>query len=136
MVSQRPLRSQERQQQSDLHCPCILLGRDRHCSSAHFHCHQQHSSQERPMKVLASPLLSLSCTDAYPGGKVVNKVIILWHPHCSLLRQRPGIPCLLAFYHRYSRVVQKAKELVPRMSILDYNTTKIHISYYFIQLFY
>jgi len=42
---------EERQQQNNLCCPVVLLGRGCHCSSIHFHCHQQHSSQERPMKI-------------------------------------------------------------------------------------
>jgi len=68
---------EERQQQSDLHCPGVLLRRGSHCLSVHFHCRQQHSSQERPTKILASLLLSVSCADALAGGKVVSEVIIL-----------------------------------------------------------
>jgi len=37
----------EQQQQSDLRCPGIILGLG---LRAHFHCCQQHSSQERPRK--------------------------------------------------------------------------------------
>jgi len=79
-----------RQQQSDVHCPGILLGRDCHGSSAYFHC--RHS--------VASPLQLASTTC---GG--------------------PGVLGLLAFYHQDTRVVQKAKELVPRMFVVHYNST-------------
>ena len=66
-----------RQQQSDLQCPGKLLRRGHHCLSAYLHCCQQHSSQESPTKSLATLFQSPSSTDANPGGKVVNKVIIL-----------------------------------------------------------
>ena len=117
---------EERQQQSDLHCPGVLLRRGSHCLSVHFHCRQQHSSQERPTKILASPLLSVSCTDALAGGKVVSEVIILCLPF-SIPVMAPstacggaGILCLLVFYCGDTRVVQKAEEVVPR-KCLDFS---------------
>jgi len=35
----------------------------------------------------------------------------------------PGILGLLAFYHQDTRVVQKAKKIVPRMFVVHYNST-------------
>ena len=72
-----------------------------HCSSAHFYCHQKHSSQERPMKILALPLWLLSCTDAYPGSEVVSEVIIwasFWHPRYSFLRQLVEVHMSCSFW--------------------------------------
>ena len=49
----------------------------------------------------------------------------LWHPHCGSLQQLVEVQAsraLLAFYNRDTIVVLKAKELVPRMFVLNYNT--------------
>ena len=65
----------ERQQQSDLHCPGALLGLGHHCSSSHFNCHRQHSSQDRPTKIPTTLSWLPSCNDAYP--EIVCEVIIV-----------------------------------------------------------
>ena len=81
------------------------------------------------MKSLATPLQLPSSTDAYPGGKVVNKVIILFFSLASpvlarfdnLWRSRcPGPPGLLPSRHQGGA---EAKELVPRMFAVHYNST-------------
>ena len=50
----------ERQQHSHLRCPGVLLRLVPPCLSIHFDRCQQHSSQERPMKVLTTLLWLLS----------------------------------------------------------------------------
>jgi len=60
--------------------------------------------------------------DAYPSDEdvCISQVKFFTFPLGSTLwfilttSRGPGIPCLLAFYHRDTRVVQKAKELEPR----------------------
>jgi len=80
---------EERQQQAICIVQVYLLGH--HCSSAHFHCRQQHSSLERLMKILASLMWTPSCTNAYPYGKEcewdITSLSFLWHPRCGSLWQ-------------------------------------------------
>jgi len=47
---------EERQQNSHLHCPDVLLGLGCHYSSPHFDRHQQYSCQETSTKILTTPM--------------------------------------------------------------------------------
>jgi len=110
---------EERQQQSNLCCSGVLLGRDHHTTLL---------KRSLPLSLAAqlSGLASLLCSDSYPGSEVVKEVIALCLP-CGIpiaacFDSSPGVLCLLAFYHRDSRVLQKAKEHVPTTFVLDDNT--------------
>jgi len=84
----------ERQQQSHLHCPGVLLGLGCHCSSTHFDCHWQHGSQEKPTKILTI-VIHCCVLWTYTGSNLYNNFLsTLWLPLlASTASGSLGIPC-------------------------------------------
>jgi len=67
-----------------LHCPGVLLKLGCHCLSAH--CHLQHSSQERLMKISTTLLWLPFCTDAcMPWWRSCDQGNIFCHPFGILI---------------------------------------------------
>jgi len=109
---------EEREQQRHLHCLYVLLRLD-HCKFVQAPAAKLSGKTHKDSVVIVY-------TDAYPSDEdvCISKVKFFVFPLGSTLSfvlttsRGPGIPCLLAFYHRDTRVVQKAKELEPR-SFMD-----------------
>ena len=119
-----PCVSQRKAAANNLHCSGVPLRLGHHCSNAHFNCHQQHSSQERPTKIPTIPMWSLYFTDAYPSEEAVSKIIAnslssLWY--YSSLRQLVEVQ---ASHASWPSTIEtpgwcRKVELVPRMFVLD-----------------